>query len=96
MLGIQFLFAQGVEENAGIRGYLDNMFSTLDKTKVPGGLLRDFAFELVELDKYSGNLLNEENLSSFHLIDSPPNPRRGNYGGWACGCSGRYDSPFGG
>jgi len=56
------LFAQGVEESPDIRGYLDNMFSTLDKTRVPDGLLRDFAFELVDLDKYSGSQLNDQNL----------------------------------
>jgi len=30
---VNLLFAQGVEENAAVRNYLNNMFSTLDKTK---------------------------------------------------------------
>jgi len=62
ILGIaQSSFAQGVEENPEVRTYLDNMFSTLDKTKVPNGLLRDYSFELTDLDKYTGNELTDKN-----------------------------------
>lgn len=61
-LGIgQRIFAQGVEENSEVKGYLDNMFSTLDKSKVPNGLLRDYAFELTDLDKYTGDALTDKN-----------------------------------
>jgi len=60
-VSVQFLFGQGVEENAEVRNYLNNMFSTLDKTKVPNGLLRDYAFDLTDLDKYSGADLNDKN-----------------------------------
>ena len=61
IIQINFLFAQGVEENAEVRTYLNNMFSTLDKTKVPHGLLKDYAFDLTDLDKYAGTELNEKN-----------------------------------
>jgi hypothetical protein len=54
-------FAQGVEENPEVRNYLDNMFSTLNKTKVPSGLLKDYAFELTDLDKYTGSELTDKN-----------------------------------
>ena len=59
---VNLIFAQGVEENTEMRNFLNNMFSTLDKTKVPDGLLRDYSFELVELDKYSGAQINNNNL----------------------------------
>lgn len=49
-----FTFGQNVEENQEVRTFLNNMFQNLDKTKIPNGLLRDYAFELVELDKFSG------------------------------------------
>lgn len=62
LLGItQKMFAQGVEENSEVKDYLDNMFSTLDKSKVPCGLLRDYAFELTDLDKYTGDVLTDKN-----------------------------------
>ncbi|WP_293882328.1 hypothetical protein [Sphingobacterium sp. UBA1498] len=66
IFNVSSIFAQGVEENTDMRNFLNNMFSTLDKTKVPDGLLRDFSFELVDLDKYSGTLLNKDNF-----IDRP-------------------------
>lgn len=62
LASVQFLFGQGVEENAEVRNYLNNMFSTLDKTKVPNGLLRDYAFELVDFDTHNGIQLNNENI----------------------------------
>lgn len=40
-LGLQSSYGQAVEENTEVRGYLDDMFEHLDKTKVPNGLLRD-------------------------------------------------------
>ncbi len=55
------IFAQGVEENPEVRNYLNNMFSTLDKSKVPNGLLKDYAFDLTDLDKFTGADLNDKN-----------------------------------
>ena len=33
-----------VEDNQEVRNWLDNMFQHLDKSKVPHGFLRDYAF----------------------------------------------------
>lgn len=44
-VGTLHLYGQAVEENQEIRTFLDNMFEPLDKSRVPHGLLRDFAFE---------------------------------------------------
>lgn len=54
--------AQSAEENVKVREFLDNMFEHLDKTKVPTGLLRDYAFELVDLDRYDGTSLTDSNF----------------------------------
>lgn len=54
-------YSQTVEENKEIRDALDHMFEKLDKSKVPHGLLRDFAFELAELDYYNGKELSDSN-----------------------------------
>ena len=55
------IWAQSVEDNPGVRSWLDKMFQHLDKTKVPHGLLRDYAFELADLDIYNGKELNDSN-----------------------------------
>ena len=54
-------YGQAVEENEKVRTFLDNMFGTLDKSKVPHGLLRDFAFELVDMDRFDGSSLTKTN-----------------------------------
>lgn len=50
-----------VEDTPEVRNWLDNMFQHLDKSKVPHGLLRDYAFELADLDIYNGKELNDSN-----------------------------------
>lgn len=55
------IWAQSVEDNPEVRNWLDNMFQRLDKSKVPHGLLRDYAFELADLDLYNGKELNDSN-----------------------------------
>lgn len=55
------VWAQSVEDNPEIRNWLDNMFQHLNKSKVPHGLLRDYAFELANLDIYNGKELNDSN-----------------------------------
>lgn len=52
---------QSLEDNAEVRGFLDDMFGQLDKSKVPTGLLRDYAFELVDFDRYDGKALTDSN-----------------------------------
>lgn len=53
--------AQNLEENQEVRSFLDDMFQPLDKTRVPYGLLRDYAFELVNLDRFDGTRLENNN-----------------------------------
>ena len=48
-----------VEDTPEVRNWLDNMFQHLDKSKIPHGLLRDYAFELADLDIYNGKELND-------------------------------------
>lgn len=54
-------YSQSVEDNPEVRNWLDNMFQHLDKSKVPYGYLRDYAFELADLDIYNGKELNDSN-----------------------------------
>lgn len=48
----QPFFGQALEENQEVRTVLDGMFQNLNKSKVPHGLLSDFAFELIELERF--------------------------------------------
>lgn len=59
ILGLSF--GQNVEENQEVRNYLDGIFQTLDKSKVPNSLLKDYAFELVNLDRFTGTQLMNNN-----------------------------------
>lgn len=52
---------QSLEDNAEVREFLDDMFGQLDMSKVPTGLLRDYAFELVDFDRYDGKVLTDSN-----------------------------------
>ena len=59
--GTAVLSAQSIEENAAVRNALDKMLEHLDKTKVPTGLLLDYAFDLVDFDRYDGSALTDSN-----------------------------------
>lgn len=59
--GMAIGFAQDPEENTIVREALDKMFEHLDKTKVPTGLLLDYAFDLVDFDRYDGSQLTDSN-----------------------------------
>lgn len=54
-------FPQSVEDNSDVRSWLDEMFKNIDKSKIPHGILRDYAFELADLDIYNGKELNDSN-----------------------------------
>lgn len=60
---LQPFFGQALEENQVVRSFLDGMFQNLNKSKVPHGLLSDFAFELVDLERFSGNQLTDKNYT---------------------------------
>lgn len=60
-----FLFGSVFAQNykAGVREELDRMFSQLDRSSVPTGLLRDYAIEYEDLDYFSGlSTLDDTNL----------------------------------
>ncbi len=59
--GTAVISAQNIEENAAVREVLDKMLEHLDKTKVPTGLLLDYAFDLVDFDRYDGSALTDSN-----------------------------------
>lgn len=59
--GTAVISAQNIEENAAVREALDKMLEHLDKTKVPTGLLLDYAFDLVDFDRYDGSALTDSN-----------------------------------
>lgn len=57
----QPFFGQALEENQEVRTVLDGMFQNLNKSKVPHGLLSDFAFELIELERFDGTQITDKN-----------------------------------
>ena len=58
-----------IEENPVVRDALDSMFENLDKTKVPTGLLLDYAVDMVDLSYYDGTELTDENYVDNILLD---------------------------
>ena len=50
-----------IEENEIVRASLDEMFDNLDKTKIPTGLLLDYAVDLVDFSKFDGISLTDSN-----------------------------------
>lgn len=64
------LSAQSIEENPVVREALDEMFEHLDKSKVPTGLLRDYAFELVDFSKYDGKALSDSNIVDYTVFEA--------------------------
>lgn len=64
------LSAQSMEENPVVRETLDEMFEHIDKSKVPTGLLRDYAFELVDFSKYDGKILSDSNIVDYSRFEA--------------------------
>lgn len=46
-------------DKVDIRQWLNRMFEHLDKSKIPHGLLRDYALEMADLDIYNGKEIND-------------------------------------
>lgn len=59
-----------MEDGLPLRGTLDNMFSELEKDRVPTGLLKDYSVELVDLSKFDGTLTDSTliNAKTFEFI----------------------------
>ena len=65
------LYSQELENNTAVRTALDSLVIDLDKTKVPTGLLRDFAFELIDFDANDGQHPYDTNYmdaNNFELL----------------------------
>lgn len=58
-----------ITENSIVRTSLDNMFKNLDKTKVPTGLLLDYAVDIVDFDKYDGRELTDSNIVVLSTLE---------------------------
>ena len=56
---------ESIEDNTIVRSSLDKMFQHLDKSKVPTGLLLDYAMDLVDFEKYTGKYLTDSNYVSI-------------------------------
>ena len=63
-------FREEIEESLTLRTTLDNMFSELEKDRVPTGLLKDYSVELVDLSKFDGTLTDSTliNAKTFEFI----------------------------
>ena len=60
--------AQTVADNPIVRTALDEMFEDLDKEKVPTGYLLDYAMDIVDMNRFAGNELAEDNYVSASLF----------------------------
>lgn len=59
-----------ITENEVVRASLDKMFMNLDKSKVPTGLLLDYAIDIVDFDKYDGRELTDSNYVSLSILEN--------------------------
>lgn len=47
---------------------VNRVFSGLDKTKVPYGLLKDYAMEFIDIEAYNGELMETNFLHRGHFV----------------------------
>ena len=66
-----------ITENEVVRASLDKMFMNLDKSKVPTGLLLDYAIDIVDFDKYDGRELTVRKFP--HVLELPVSALAGEY-----------------
>lgn len=59
-----------ITENEVVRASLDKMFMNLDKSKVPTGLLLDYAIDIVDFEKYDGRELTDSNYVSPSILEN--------------------------
>lgn len=57
-----------ITDNLAVRSSIDDMFSELDKSRVPTGLLLDYAIDIIEFDKYDGRELTDSNYVSISVL----------------------------
>lgn len=62
LLGItKPICSQELEDHEEVRRTLNHIFAKLDKSRVPTGLLLDYAFDLIDLDRFNGKELTDSN-----------------------------------
>lgn len=63
-------YAQSVTDNEIVRSELDEMFENLDKSKIPTGLLLDYAMNIVDFDLFDGSELIEDNTVTLITFEN--------------------------
>lgn len=63
-------YAQSITDNEIVRSELDEMFENLDKSKIPTGLLLDYAMNIVDFDLFDGSELNEDNTVTLLTFEN--------------------------
>lgn len=64
-----FSFSQGIENNPEFKAQIDYMFQHLEKTRVPHGLLKDYALELAKMEDYAGQLSDTNQVYVQNYLD---------------------------
>lgn len=62
-------YAQYDEDNAVVRNYLNSVFQNIDKSKVPTGYLKDYAFEYIDMSYYDGTELTDSNYVNSEILE---------------------------
>ncbi len=62
-------YAQYDEDNVVVRTYLDSVFDNIDKSKVPTGYLKDYAFEYIDMSYYDGAELTDSNYVNSEILE---------------------------
>jgi hypothetical protein len=60
--------SSGKEIDTSFNTALNHIFSNLDKTKIPFGLLRDYAMEFTNLENYNGTALTDSNTTDNGIL----------------------------
>lgn len=70
--------AQTTEVNTDFASQMNTAFARLDKSRVPTGLLQDYAFDLAELGGYNG-VLTDSNCNPKSVATKPMLQHQINY-----------------
>lgn len=69
MLFNQVSFSQNIEDNEIVRTDLNAIFQNLDKSRIPTGYLRDYAFELIDFDLFNGVNMTDSNYVDATVLE---------------------------
>ena len=65
----QVSFSQNIEDNETVRTDLNAIFQNLDKSRIPTGYLRDYAFELIDFDLFNGVNMTDSNYVDATVLE---------------------------